>query len=249
MTIGGGVVCADGIVIGADRRVTNLEQYTFEEEKVHAIAWQNGAAIWTYAGNADTVKNLRSEIQSRFAPYSVIGRSELKERLQGSLRACLKKGQRFAVLFGAQTQGERNVLLVANGTDNPMEVQKCEIIGTGDSSLSRYLRGIFLSLPFPPMMPQAIVNATYLIQQAKRYDGEYCGGETDVYTLDFAGNTRVIDQWQTERWGKHLQLLEFETAVLFATLTTKGIEEDGIEKRLQNYAEIVRSFCAKVRGE
>lgn len=247
MTIGVGFVCGNGLVIGADRKVTNPDEYTFEEQKVDAIAWANGAAIWSYSGNPDTAKNVRAELQSRFAAHSTVFRRDIKKQIQEVLRACLNKGERFNMLYGAQTKNEAYILLMAT-TDKIAEVDKCEIIGGGDSSLSRYLRGLILNLPFPPLIDQAVIAATYIIQQAKRYDGHYCGGATDVYALDFDGFTHVTDQWQAERWERELKQLEFESAVLFATLTAKGVEEDRIENALKTHAEIVRQFCAKVRG-
>lgn len=247
MTIGVGFVCGDGIVIGADRKVTNPDEYTFEEQKVHAIAWENGAAIWSYSGSPDTAKNVRASLLDRFAAHSVVLRKDIKRQVQDALRAHLGKSERFSILFGAQTKNEPHLLFMANA-DKSADVDKCEIIGGGDSSLSRYLRGLVLNLPFLPLIPQAIVAATYIIQQAKRYDGHYCGGPTDVYSLDFEGSTHVTDEWQTERWEKDLQRLEFETAVLFARLTTKGIKGSEIENVTQTHAEIVRQFCAKVRG-
>jgi hypothetical protein len=245
MTIGLGFVCSDGIVIGADRQVTNLSAYTFQEDKITSIAWKNGKAIWGYAGNYDTARKLRAELIKRFSGLSV-SRMDLKEYLEDILETCLGKKERFYMLFGAQTEGEQNVLFVTNGTD-ALEVEKCEIIGGGDSSLSRYLRGVYLGVPFPPQISQAVLWATYFIQQAKRYDGEYCGGATNISTLDFFGTLNIVEVHRIEELEKQMQFVEYASGVLFAFLTTKGIPDDRIEEELETYKELVRNFCAKVR--
>jgi hypothetical protein len=143
-----GFVCVDGIVMGADRQVTS-PHYTFHERKIFTVKWNSGAALWSYAGDRDKAVSLRSDIETRIASGAVVDRATVKLAWEASLKRCLKKKkEEFQSLFGCWTD-EGPVLWLSNGHELII-VPDCEIIGTGDSALSRYLRGSYIARPTSP---------------------------------------------------------------------------------------------------
>jgi hypothetical protein len=104
-----------------------------------------------------------------------------------------------------------------------LAVDRCEIIGYGDSPLARFLRGRLLDLPFGLTVAQARIYTTYFISQAKKYDGQYVGGPTDVYSIEFnwqkqRGEIRIVEADQTPGWEDTINLFQRELDVLFHRL-------------------------------
>jgi hypothetical protein len=79
-----------------------------------------------------------------------------------------------------------------------------DFIGSGDSSLIRYLASFFP--PRPLSMRAALIAGAYIVQQAKTFiDG--CGGDTDICVL--LGDGRCSAAWRdtieaTEEQGDHI---------------------------------------------
>jgi len=245
VTICVGVRCKDGLLIAADRQMTS-PSYTFHECKLHSLKWKNGRAVWGFtAKNADILNIFWPKLEERFATDAVITRGEIADALKEVLSATLSKKEHFATLFGAWTDGENSILLHSEGTI-VMETGPWEIIGYGDSPLSRYLRGMFLKCPNRTVF-QASMMAIYLVRQAKTYDGQYVGGGTDVYMIDENHCTRVIDVAQTDILEKEMQRIEVITMALFATLSDSASSSDWIERRYKEFRGKVDPFCERIR--
>lgn len=249
MTMAVGFVCEDGAVIAADRQLTG-QTYTYPECKLHGHRWVKGRAIWAYAGNADTAKKLSAELDKEdcFGQFATpTDWADVKERLRTALKRCVKSKEEFLTLFSAWIDDDKiPSLFLTQGTE-PIGVQECEVIGTADSPLTRYLRGLFLSFPSYPTVQQAINWAIYFILQAKTYDGQFVGGGTDVWYLDFNRQTRVLDPAWTGPWENELKMMEFKTVALFGLLTHPNISAERIPKELEAFNSYVNEFCSKVR--
>jgi len=245
MTMAVGFVCEDGIVIGADRQVTGAT-YTFPECKLRGIKWKNGRGIWSYSGALDTAKEFQRELESRLMLDRVATISEVRLFLKESLNVCLKKKEGFQTLFGLWIDEEWPALLLSNRAD-VVDAGRCEIIGWGDSALARFLRGLFLMSPGRPTLQQATSSAIYFISQAQKYDGQYVGGGTDVWSIDSNHQTRIMDIAWTGPWEKELDVMEFKTVALFGLLTHREIPAERIPQELEASNLHVKGFCAKVR--
>lgn len=194
MTLCVGFQCRDGLVLAADRQVTFPQSHTFQECKLHTLRWKNGRALWGFAANnVDTSKTVWVELEKYFTPSVLISREGIADALGEVLRRSLKgkRKEQFLMLFGTWTEGEHKALFLCNGVD-VIYGDRCEVIGWGDSALSRFWRGIFLNT-FSFTVDQASLVAIYMVSQEKKYNGQYVGGDTDVYILDSpSGLTR---QW------------------------------------------------------
>jgi hypothetical protein len=250
MTIAVGFVCEDGVVIAADRQITGLNNFTYPECKINGLKWVKGRAIWAYSGETDTAKRLHVELwkDDCFGQFSEISEwSEVDKRLQVALKRCLAKKEVFQTLFAVWIEGARLPYLFMTQGTKVIGVEKCEVIGSADSPLTRFLRGAFLSFPPYPTIQQAINWAIYFVLKSKTYDGQFVGGGTDVWCIDFNRQTRVMDPEWTGPWEKELQMMEFKTIALFGLLTQKAIPGERIPAELQAFNELAGEFCAKVR--
>src|SRR5882762_6681886 len=133
MTMSVGFLCSDGVVISADRQVTNpASGYTFHEQKLGILS-VNGVVrhIWSYAGNVDTAKKLARELRTKL-PTQSVSKKEAELLLRTALKKCLKPREHFYTLFGTYVPKGDPVLWMASGLD-VLEIERCEIIGTADS--------------------------------------------------------------------------------------------------------------------
>jgi len=138
-----GFLCRDGVVIGADRQVTG-QHYTFPECKIIYLHWKNGTGILGYSGNRDTYLNFCGEIGARLATDAVLDEAALKKLLRDCMDASLQKKEEFYTLFGFCLDGESPAMVMTTAAKRVVDVADCEVIGYGDSPLSRSLLGRLL---------------------------------------------------------------------------------------------------------
>jgi hypothetical protein len=250
MTMGIGFVCRDGVVIASDRQLT-APQYTDSDCKLHSHKWVNGRAIWSYAGNVDTANRLGAILwkDEHFGQFAAISSwSDVRDRLEASLRECLGENEEFYTLFGAWVEGATLPFLLLTTAAQAMAVPKCEIIGTGDSPLTRYLRGVFLGFPSYPTIQQATIAAIYFISKVKTYDAQFVGGGTDVWFVDADRQTKVMDVGKTKPWEEEIQDIEFRTNVLFRLLSDRELSPEREAKEIESFVSFLKPFCEKVRS-
>lgn len=246
MTMAVGFLCRDGVVIGADRQVTNQASgYTFPECKIVSFKWGNGHGILAYAGSRDTFMILSREIGLRISDDPILHDSETRQLLIDSVKASAGKKEQFCTLFGYWLDAENSPRLVMSVPGlRLVDVPECEVIGYGDSPLSRFLLGRFRDVPHLVTVPQARIYAVAFIAEAKKYDGEFVGGPIDVYSIDMSGqngerSVRVLDAGQTGNWEEQIGLMAYKTDVAFSYLTDKTVP---IEEAIKLYTEAVKRF-------
>lgn len=226
MTMAVGFLCSDGVVIGADRQITQEQKFTFQERKLTRTRWKNGHGILGYAGNHDTYRAFEKVFLSTFSSKAVISRSEVSPLLQKCLAVSVNKKEGFHTLFGSWVDGEWQSLVTSVGTQRVLDVGKCEVIGCADSPLTRFLLGSFKDVPHLFTVHQASMYAVYFISQAKKYDGEYVGGGIDVFSIDKSGDggercVRILDAGRTPEWEEQTNSMRYWMDVLFSKLTDK----------------------------
>jgi len=241
MTMAVGFLCRDGVVIGADRQVTGAN-YTFPECKLISFSWANGHGILAYSGGRDTFMNFASELGSRVPDSLTMQKSDVKKLLKDCLTASLQKKETFLTIFGFWIEGKSPSLIMSNTERRIVDVADCEVIGYGDSPLTRSLLGRFRDVPHSITVHQARIYAVNFISQAKKYDGQYVGDGIDVYSVDHSGDTgercvRVLDAGQTGTWETQIQLMNYWMDVLFSHTTNK---DDPVS--MQQFMERVKQF-------
>ena len=243
MTIGVGFLCRDGVVIGADRQITGAS-YTFPECKLGGLAWKNGRAVFGYSGSRDTHQLFRQELGGRFDSRTEMSEQDLCDLVKASLEASLQKKEQFFLLLGMYLDGRSPRLFMS--TPAPvriLNVNQCEVIGYGDSPLSRSLIGRFKATPGLVSVHQARIYAVRFISEAKKYDGQYVGDGIDVYSVETGGTgapqIRVLDAGASPAWEEEVRIMTFWMDVLFNKLTDKDnkLSLDQFTERMNKFRE------------
>jgi hypothetical protein len=247
MTMGVGFLCHDGVVIGSDRQVTG-RTFTFPECKLSSLKWKNGHGIFSWAGEHDTSNDFKREIRARFTRDAVISGLDIRQILKECLQASVRKKESFQILFGFWVDGEPHSMLLCNGTDRVVDVKECEVIGYGDSPLTRSLRGAFLEIPVSISVQQARIYAVHFVSQAKKYDGQYVGDGIDVYSIDHSGDSgqrciRVMDAGQTGAWETEINQMHYWLDILFNRATDKEMPMDAWVEEFMDKLKLFRRWA------
>jgi len=190
MTIAVSLKCSVGVVVAADRLFTHAEDSTSlgafgsYDRKVFRSEGNHHAALVTGAGNKNALYSLQGSLlvrlrvedtsDARLLPLSV--KEDLEEELavlSGKLGVIPDLSTLVAISeepFGVQVlRSDGLVVRLAGDT---------EVVGIGENSLTQFL----LDTLYRPTMDekQGAALAVLIIQLAKKYCPQYCGGMTDV---------------------------------------------------------------------
>lgn len=91
----------------------------------------------------------------------------------------------------------------------------CEVIGYADSPLARSLLGRFKNLPHVSVQ-QARIYAVDFISQAKKYDGQYVGGDINLYS---------IEDHDCEIWPRGTSGIAIIRECKYTRMITSGMDE------------------------
>lgn len=183
MTIAVGFTCQDGVVICADRQLTNPGGFKYEERKIFSSRGGECQFMFSYAGFPDAanmmfdkVKDAIPEILSGKPPHS----QDAKLTLEKIYKSPHTKG--LQTLIGIRIRHFPAFLLKT--FNNTVVEGRAEWIGSGDSSALRYLADFLV--PSHLGIHEAEVLANYIVFVASRYvDG--CAGGPDSATIDRDG--------------------------------------------------------------
>jgi 20S proteasome alpha/beta subunit len=199
MTIAIGLLCNEGLVIGADTEEVLGGYIKTSTEKMRVIEKDNYKLIITGAGESDFIDCFYDELEEALdesepkdikAIYKILRTTQLQyfrnhlapyssfpsdDRPNPDLLIALH------IRIGGLVTGStlfRTVLFKANGTV-VKRIHKAECVGTG-VVLARSLMDQF----FDPelSLKQTGILAAYILRQAKRW-GQYCGGNSDIAIL------------------------------------------------------------------
>jgi hypothetical protein len=226
MTIAVGFLCPDGVVIGADRRIAG-HALTFAESKLDRFDWSDGRAIMGYSGDRDTWIKLKENLHGSIVPSLSLDGDGFRDLLKKILRSTLGRKEAFCTLCGYWKGGDNYYLLKTDG-DSIVPISSTEIIGWGNSALSRYMMQRYEILGYRSVK-QALIYAANFISQAERYDGQYIGNGAEAYCLqriDGWGQepggkvgVRILTPSRAEEYQKHVDIINHWMDVLFGQMT------------------------------
>jgi hypothetical protein len=179
-----GFLCRDGVVIGADTQVTGAN-YTFPECKLKNFEWANGSGIIGYSGSRDMFWAFAKELDARVSEDANLTEQEIRNVLKDCLEITKDKKEALLIMVGYWVDGARFPVLVSSTTTRRIvDIANADVIGYADSPLARYLLGRFKALPDRVSVQQARIYAVDFIAQAKKYDGQFVGGDTVLYSIE-----------------------------------------------------------------
>ena len=188
MTIAIASICTDGLVVCADTQVTHLSGYKSHEKKISVIELpaKRGNLVLAYAGVPQDMRTVVERLQDQIGQAGE--NFDIRATLQLTLDETLKKSKAHQMLCAFCDAGDLR-LVRSDGTKiSPVPVWDC--VGYGDSALTKYLGGIFLSDDVLPLR-RAVPICIYLIAQTKKYV-DWCGGDTDIAVLNPDGTATEL---------------------------------------------------------
>jgi hypothetical protein len=206
-----GFLCRDGVVIGADTQVTGAN-YTFPECKLKNFEWANGSGILGYSGNRDMFLSFAKELDVRASEDTNLTEQGIRDVFRDCLEAVKEKKEVLLIMAGCWVDGARFPFLVSSTTTRRIvDVTNSEVIGYADSPLARYLLGRFRGLCHSVSVQQARIYAVDFISQAKKYDGQYVGGDIVLYSIEDHDPGRLWPSVPSgsgiTREGKHTRMI------------------------------------------
>lgn len=176
VTIALGIVCQDGIVIGADSEISGPGDLKHNESKVYHSDHPSGwSVLFTYAGDVSLYKEARSKIIKRFRE-----REPSFDNFYGSCDEIFtamgrhihhpdgSHGVYLDMLFALAFPAQEPRLLVFSSTGMYVG-EGIHVFGSGDAPLSQYLCDSLASSLLSS--EQAVRVAVYLISRARQYTG------------------------------------------------------------------------------
>lgn len=246
MTMAVGLLCRDGLVIGADRQITG-SGYTFPECKLASVAWKNGHGIFAYSGGHDVYKDFLRAIGERFNRDLEFDDSQVRKLVKDSFASLnLGRKEQFFALFGFMLEDHGPRMLLCT-PQRIVDANRCEVIGVADSPLSRSLLGRLRNVPQMISVRQADIYVVDFISQAKRYDGEFVGDGTDVYSIGIENDRtviRVLDAGQSGSWEEKIGLAHYWQDVFFGELS----DADGPMQNTELFMQRMQEFREWVGG-
>ena len=242
MTIGVGFFCEDGILLAADNLVTWEGMHQYYECKLYPYSDKECQVVFTYAGNPDLMKMFDGKFKSTVStdikpPVTVAKIQNHIEAVLLNIAALTVPGELLRVLAGIVIPGKEFGLVK---TDNLIvrPVTTFDYVGTGDSSVVRYLSPLMIRTRGYTAQ-QAKLIAAYLLWVAKRYVTG-CGGNTDIVIMRPNGSRdnminggRVIEL--------RLELLEHVAGLLASTFFDGRRSEQELDDYMVRLTRMLKS--------
>ena len=195
MTIAAGFRCKDGIVLCADTQISRGHT-KYYEEKIYVNDGQDFAVAFAVAGDISLVKEIREKVSAKLS-HPDLSPDYVGQILDEALEARLYTDLGIELLVAHSIKGHKPELLKFAGK-GLHTAEGCEILGVGDSSLIRFISSNVYSPEIT--IHEATVLAIYIVRKAKD-TLEYCGGDTNVCTVQDAGEWNWLigpEIWEVE---------------------------------------------------
>jgi hypothetical protein len=194
VTIAVGLQYGPGAILGADRLVSHgdasyAQAFSHYERKIDGfLTSEKSSVVMVGAGDFPMLRSAFENVSRLLNPEPA--REEDRPTLRDALEAELDKmfskplasSSMGLDMLVAETEFEQTTRLLKCSGPIVTDAAPFECVGVGDTSLIRYLAdGVFHQLD--ASRESAMVLAIYMIQMAKRYIPQYCGGETDVWDV------------------------------------------------------------------
>jgi hypothetical protein len=238
MSIALATICQDGLVICADRQLSNPSGFKFYECKLSKIplAPNSGTVVLGYAGSPDTMKIIVESLRAKFEQQNKSS-DQIEAGLQETLNDVIPKNpkEHHLTLCGFGVNGTLRLLKTWDRTISPVTVWDC--VGFGDSALTRYLGSIFLGTEIHLPIFRAVPICNYMVSQAKKYvDG--CGGQTDLVVM--APNGEVSEQTDSKIIELMCEVVENMLNSLLTSATEPNATPEQIEHLIKQLGYVTK---------
>jgi 20S proteasome alpha/beta subunit len=228
MTTTLGFFCDDGVVLCADRQQTSDGFHKFPEEKIFAIQDSDWSCLIGYCGSRDTAKAVHQKLGNLLLANKNVTPANVHtgiEQVLATLDETTVSETVFLCGFAASGRGKS---LLKTNRYSAHQVSKWDCVGSGDSSVVRFLGDILVNKYNNTSAIAAVLAGLYIIEKAKEYtDGT--GGPIDIQIL--RGDGRFAPPWfkTKAKFQKLTKAVEHDIGGIFFHLTN-GNNEEFIER-------------------
>jgi len=243
--MGIGFFCSDGIVLCADTQITWKDHKAYEC-KIHPVGGIDWVGAFTYAGNPHLVKSFKTRFLELLPNHAADGGNtttkEIREIIETAL--CFFDELRndptaLTLLFGVGIP-QKGMRLFRTEGQVVSDVQLFDYVGCGDSSLLRCLGPLLIDKDEALTMSRALIVGTYLVLKAKTYVQD-CGGDTDAFTLSWAGRMQTRSG-MTYNWEQHSLRLERDVSKVLRSIGDDSVTNEDASERMD-------ILCKRIREE
>ena len=192
VTIAAGFRCNDGIVLCADRLIAHggpneSGSFAHYEPKVFAIEnYSSFGAVACGAGDASLIRPIAESFLTALKtckqPDEIrmsLCKSILEDTLNDFTAKIANIPEVHLLIAASDDKGRQQFLRCEGLVVHP--ANNVEILGLGENSLVRYLIDSIYKEDMD--ISELATLATLIVDVAKKYCPQYCGGQTDVYML------------------------------------------------------------------
>jgi hypothetical protein len=245
VSIGVGFACGDGLVICADTQITWPENHKYYESKLYLHGGSEWTVVATFAGNPELMKSFDGKFRDSMklipAPIDVSKMQDNVETILSFFDVLKDDPMQLSMLCGIVARNQGFKLLKTQG-HLVREVPRFDYVGTGDSSLIRYLSP-FLTQTRGYTTSQALRLGAYFVMQAKRYiDG--CGGNTEARVLQSNGNAPRIDLLDTME--QKFLLLEHQLGRLAAYFFDNREPASEVDQAADRFVKMLKDYRPEI---
>lgn len=245
--MGAGFLCDDGVVICADTQVTWEQSHKYYETKLYPLATDDYTLVFTYAGNPEMMRMFFAKFQGSTRhlkpPLSTEMVRNLIESVLSNMDILDSPHQVLRMLCGVAIRPSGEIALVRTENKIVNPVRGFDYIGTGDSSLLRYLSKL-LTETRGYTMEQAKYLCTYFVLQAKRYiDG--CGGETEMRTISKSGSSIFSSNLYSQE--QMLLRLEFTLGRVGTYFFDRRFTVEEFNEYVDRFARMLKEYRPELR--
>jgi hypothetical protein len=169
---------------------------------------------------------------------------EIQYDLEQVLEKVMKKRKKVThqMLCGFYEAGTYHLLETLGVEVSPVPVWYC--IGTGESSLTKYLGGIFLAGDILPLY-RSVPICIYLVAQAKRYLAQWCGGDTDIAVVT---KERTVVHHAGTRYDAACNMVEAWLNGILTSATEPNISAEKIQQLIGALRNVLDAQTGSMTG-
>jgi hypothetical protein len=257
MTIAGGMVCKDGVLVYADTEWT-ASTMKIQRGKHWALGGGSGEFKCVIAGAGDE-DYLRLAIQTFWAELNTSGKKDLRtgdaiDALRNSINAVYTNqiypdpkgaGKEFGMVVGISTPQDKPMLLKTVGTGILLsDSYEYVYLGAG-MEMGMYLTSRLHVSGMP--IATGELMAAFILWEVKQHI-KTCGGDTVIYKLDDAGNMQYRAEGDIRDFQDHFSSIDRQVQRIRVHTANLESSNDEFEAKLAGFSDDLRAL-RKVRLE
>jgi 20S proteasome alpha/beta subunit len=250
VTIAGGMVCADGVILCADTEWT-ASTLKIQRQKHWRIETRDGSLRLAVAGAGveDLVEFALQRLQAQITENQSLTIKDVYDGLQSVLNYVYREhvypiprweDNDFGLLLAVYSAQDNRPVLFKTANTTILSVDSYVYLGVGREFASYLTQKMFMN-----GMPLEVATylASYVLWETKQHV-QTCGGDSIIYRLKNDGTMQYLGYGEIRDYETHFD--DFDRTIQRLRLQTVNLELEDVkfERTLSDFAEEARLFRA-----